>query len=654
MFRRLLQSLPRLGRLEKVFLALLALNGVAWVVGRPFPGVELLNLAGYAVGLVLLIQLLRRAARQILWRVRNRMIVLFLFIGLVPLLLVTALVALSGYVLIGQVAVHIATADLERRMARLHGLANALAWTLAATDAVRQQEWIDTWMERAGGGWPGLQVWTEREDQPADPESPREALRGFRGIVRRQGRLYLATHASTGTGRGPLPGSSRRLTSVEVIVLQPLTSAFLASLAPGLGRVTVVSKTRQLIIAAPPRATFPGPAYQLDYEIVWGTAPFQAAGWSEDDQTTEEVQWRIETRPSALYGRLFGQGVQIAQGVTAGFLALGTIFLIVELVSLVTGISITRTVTRSVHGLYEGTQKVNKGIFSHRIPLEGHDQLTELAGSFNSMTESIERLIEESKERQRMASELEIAREVQGQLFPKAPPQLRTLEILGVCHAAQMVSGDYFDFIKLSDDRLALAIGDVAGKGISGALLMASIQSMLRTQLSAEGGRPGRESDDGVWRFPAAQLVSQLNLQLYQNTSPEKYATFFFGAYDDRHSILTYTNAGHLPPVLIRNGEPQRLEVNGLVVGAFPFATYEQTEIALQPGDLLVGFTDGATEPENEFVEEFGEERLIELLIRNRQRPVREIIEEVIQAVSRWTGRPELQDDMTLLVARRL
>jgi sigma-B regulation protein RsbU (phosphoserine phosphatase) len=157
-----------------------------------------------------------------------------------------------------------------------------------------------------------------------------------------------------------------------------------------------------------------------------------------------------------------------------------------------------------------------------------------------------------------------------------------------------------------------------------------------------------------VWRFPAAQLVAQLNLQLYQNTSPEKYATFFFGAYDDRHSILTYTNAGHLPPVLIRNGEPTRLEVNGLVVGAFPFATYEQTEIALLPGDLLVGFTDGATEPENEFVEEFGEERLIELLLRNRQRPVREIIEEVIQAVSRWTGRPELQDDMTLLVARRL
>jgi sigma-B regulation protein RsbU (phosphoserine phosphatase) len=249
-----------------------------------------------------------------------------------------------------------------------------------------------------------------------------------------------------------------------------------------------------------------------------------------------------------------------------------------------------------------------------------------------------------------MASELQIAREVQEQLFPKAPPVMKTLEVLGVCHAARMVSGDYFDFVKLADDRLALAVGDVAGKGISGALLMASIQSALRTQLSAEPGGPA--GADG--RFPTARLVSQLNLQLYHNTTPEKYATFFFGVYDDRHSVLTYTNAGHLPPVLIRDGQPQRLAVNGLMVGAFPFATYEQTEIALEPEDLLVVFTDGATEPENDFAEEFGEERLIELLIRHRRRPPREIIEEVIRAVSQWTGRPELQDDMTLLVARRL
>jgi sigma-B regulation protein RsbU (phosphoserine phosphatase) len=637
--------MPRLGRLEKVALGLVALNGLLWVVGRPFPGSELLRLAGYVAALALLIRFLRLAARHVLWRVRNRMIVLFLFIGLVPLLLVTALVGLAGYVLIGQVAVHIATAELDRREARLQGLANALAFNLTAPEG-RRPEGVDGFLKRAAANWPGLLVWARGSGRFDELEPPRSELRGARGLVRRQGRLYLVAYAA-----GP-PGSPAG--RIELAVLQPLTEAYLSNVEPGLGRLSVYSRARQVTLAAASRATLTEPAYSLDYEIVWGTAPFTIPGWTEADQTNEEVQLRIQTRPAAVYRRLFGQGVEVAQGVTGAFLILGTLFLVVELISLVTGISITRTVTESVHELYEGTQKVNQGIFSHRIPLMGHDQLAELARSFNSMTESIERLIEESKERERLASELAIAREVQAQLFPKTSPKLRTLEVLGVCHAARMVSGDYFDFVQLSDDRLALAIGDVAGKGISGALLMASIQSMLRTQLSSESGRSGREGETGVWRFPTASLVSQLNLQLYQNTTPEKYATFFFGAYDDRHGVLTYTNAGHLPPVLIRDGEARRLGVNGLVVGAFPFATYDQAEIELRPNDLLVGFTDGATEPENEFTEEFGEERLIELLVRHRSRPPREIIEEVIRAVSRWTGRPELQDDMTLLIARRL
>lgn len=621
-------AIPRLGRLEHVFLALLALNGLAWAAARPFPGRELLPLALYGAGLALLVKLLRISARRILWRVRNRMIVLFLFIGLVPLLLVTALVGLAGYVLIGQMAVHIAGAELDRRMARLQGLVNAAAWMQASGDPARRSEWMKTFQERTAAEWPGLQVSTALEPR-------KQGLRGLRGIVRRQGRYYLAAASAGG---------------LELALLQPLTTAYLTELEKGLGRVSLYSRSRQLLVAAASRPALPEPAYRFDYEVVWRTAPSVVPGWADGDQSDEEIQLQVQTRPAAVYRRLFGEGTRLAEGVTGGFLILGIVFLIAELVSLVSGISITQTLTRSVHELYEGTQKVNRGDFSYRIRHVGHDQLGELAASFNRMTESIERLIEESKERQRMASELQIAREVQEQLFPKAPPVMKTLEVLGVCHAARMVSGDYFDFVKLADDRLALAVGDVAGKGISGALLMASIQSALRTQLSAEPGGPA--GADG--RFPTARLVSQLNLQLYHNTTPEKYATFFFGVYDDRHSVLTYTNAGHLPPVLIRDGQPQRLAVNGLMVGAFPFATYEQTEIALEPEDLLVVFTDGATEPENDFAEEFGEERLIELLIRHRRRPPREIIEEVIRAVSQWTGRPELQDDMTLLVARRL
>jgi sigma-B regulation protein RsbU (phosphoserine phosphatase) len=150
-----------------------------------------------------------------------------------------------------------------------------------------------------------------------------------------------------------------------------------------------------------------------------------------------------------------------------------------------------------------------------------------------------------------------------------------------------------------------------------------------------------------------SHLVSQLNQQLYADTSPEKYATFYLGVYDEATSTLTYTNAGHLPPVLVRDAAASRLEVNGMVVGAFPFARYDESQVKLEPGDLTVFFTDGITEPENAYGEMFGEDRLVDIVVRNAHRADREIIDSIMQAVQEWTGAGELQDDMTLLVMRR-
>jgi sigma-B regulation protein RsbU (phosphoserine phosphatase) len=148
-------------------------------------------------------------------------------------------------------------------------------------------------------------------------------------------------------------------------------------------------------------------------------------------------------------------------------------------------------------------------------------------------------------------------------------------------------------------------------------------------------------------------VVSQLNHQLYADTAPEKYATFFLGVYEEASSILTYTNAGHLPPALIREGKAQRLEINGMVVGAFAFATYEESRLPLRSGDLLVFFTDGVTEPENAYGEMFDEDRLMDLLVKNAHLDEAEIVQTVSHAVHQWTGSDELQDDMTLLLVRR-
>jgi sigma-B regulation protein RsbU (phosphoserine phosphatase) len=287
-----------------------------------------------------------------------------------------------------------------------------------------------------------------------------------------------------------------------------------------------------------------------------------------------------------------------------------------------------------------------QGDFSHRIEIHGKDQLAELGVSFNRMTENLARLLTVAKEKERLQSEIEIAREVQNQLYPRVTPQTESLRLTAVCRPARIVSGDYYDYELALDKRVALAIGDVAGKGISAALLMATLQSSLRTQLNTHVNGDGPPS--------AARLVSQLNQYLYANTSPEKYTTLCLGLYDEATGSFVYTNGGHLPPALVRRDVVTRLDVNGTVVGAFPFAEYGESRIALEPGDLLVFFTDGVTEPENEYGEMFGEERFLDLLARNAHLGEDEIVRTVIESVRAWTGSDELQDDMTLLLARRV
>jgi sigma-B regulation protein RsbU (phosphoserine phosphatase) len=147
-------------------------------------------------------------------------------------------------------------------------------------------------------------------------------------------------------------------------------------------------------------------------------------------------------------------------------------------------------------------------------------------------------------------------------------------------------------------------------------------------------------------------MVAQLNRQLYESTAPEKYATFFFGIYDENSRILTYTNAGHLSPLLICGGNVATLEVTGTVVGLFPKLTYEEQSVRICANDLLIAYTDGITEPENAYGEEFGAERLAEQVLKNQNAEPSEIVAKVMESVKHWSGAPELPDDMTVVIAR--
>jgi len=298
--------------------------------------------------------------------------------------------------------------------------------------------------------------------------------------------------------------------------------------------------------------------------------------------------------------------------------------------------------------------------------VKSDDQLADLGHSFNSMTASIEKLILEQKEKQRLENELAIAQEVQNQLFPRQFSELESLEVHGFCRPARTVSGDYYDFLSASSHKMILAVGDISGKGISAALLMATIHSAVRAYTveslpqmrepvavgAVSGtGRVMATWPEGIEVSPGA-LLGLLNHQLYESTPAEKYATLFLGIYDGRNRRLTYSNGGHLPPILIgKDGSVRRLEAGGTVVGLFDAMMYEEGSVEMHPGELFLAYSDGVTEPENDFGE-FGEQRLIDLVRDNRQLPLPQISQLVTTAVDNWIGDNEQPDDVTLVLAR--
>jgi sigma-B regulation protein RsbU (phosphoserine phosphatase) len=350
-----------------------------------------------------------------------------------------------------------------------------------------------------------------------------------------------------------------------------------------------------------------------------------------------------------LHGHIFTSLGELRGSYVILFVLLGIVFLSIEGAALFTGIVLTRRITTAVADLYRATQYVQSADFSHRVQVERRDQLGELGESFNKMTSSISELIEEENKRRRLENEISIAREVQNQLFPQKLPSVPGVEIDAICKAARSVSGDYYDFIRISPTRLGIALADISGKGISAALLMANVQAALRSDVLRY-----RDGHSGVSPEPidTAEIVSHLNLHLFRNTSNERYATFFFGVYDALTRQLHYTNAGHLPPIYICGNSVRRLETGGMVVGLFNDVPFEQGAVEIEHGGILVAYSDGLIEPENVYGEEFGTERLIEVATRNRGQSPHVIADAMMRAAEEWSGSPEQADDMTVIVMR--
>jgi sigma-B regulation protein RsbU (phosphoserine phosphatase) len=638
-----------------------------WGRGLSFPAV-----------LLALVLLFRFVRQRVLWRLRNRLIVTYVFIGVIPVVLLLIIFGLAGYFLAGQFATFLATADLRSQVSSLAAANNEIAAQVAA--------------ELRNGVLPDRAAERLRLSDRLAQEAQRSVSFWFRG------REYVVRSArASALASAPPPWITRDLTNnksgefhdiaaasaelrlvalraipvgadrVIVASSDPFDSALVTRIAQGLGSIAVYRPGGESEAPLARGGSLPAPQNYFDGAFSFAT-PLQLRDWQTGADRTGTFLLFVTTRNSLLYSRLGATLGEVSNYILIALFVVAGFFAVIELVALLVGVRLTRTVTLSVSELYKSTQAVNRGDFTRRIPIRSADQLAALEGSFNSMTTSLQKLLAEQKEKQRIESELAIAQEVQNQLFPHEVAQLKSLELYGVCRPARTVSGDYYDFLPLAPEQVAIAVGDISGKGISAALLMATLHSAVRSFLvlhsrevaaqpalaAAVAGMASRRTSngDGCLELAPAQWLELLNTHLYRSTPQSKYATLFVGEYNGATRQLTYSNGGHLTPLIISpDGRLRRLEAGGMVIGLFDNMQYEQESVELSRGDIFLAYSDGITEPENEFGE-FGEDRLIDLVREHAAQPLERIADETLTAVTDWIGGAEQPDDMTVVLAR--
>jgi phosphoserine phosphatase RsbU/P len=664
--RRLVAVLRRLSRLDRIGIGVIALYALVRIVGRLIAGVlpltSFLGFLSVVAAIYLFVRLIIFVRTKALWRLRNRLIVAYIFMAVVPVILLFAMAGLSAYLLELQIGAHLLRDDLNNRITILAADADAIAAALnrepdlkmdepvspestATVDPALQRPNVAKIIAAAQSEWPDLRVFLNHGQQLVRSS----AGRPFAGLAEFRGQLWFAAAVTLTGPHGKatllavapitpalLNGLPSKLGPIELTLLEPSSEVTQGGISFDFGSTRYVVGQR---IASSSRTIAP-PTQPFDIRVS-GAATLEAIRADLGPETEERpVLARYWFRLSVVNKDLLTSVGAVWPALVIGLGVAGVIFLLLEIAALITGIVMTRTITGSVADLYEGTLHVRRGDFAHRISVRQHDQLGALADSFNEMTGSISELIEEQRQKQRLEHEVSIAHEVQQQLFPSIFPKVSGLELAAICRPARVVSGDYYDFVSLGPSRVGIAIADISGKGIFAALLMASLQAALRSIALADG------------HGCTANIVSRVNTHLFVNTSDDRYATLFYAVYDAQAKTLTYTNAGHLAPILITNGRTEQLSEGGTVVGLFENPGYTERTLDVKPGSLLVAFSDGITETENVYGEEFGIERLKTEVMRQRGIPVSRLAECLVTAAEQWAGTPEQADDMTVVIAR--
>ena len=605
--------------------------------------------------------------RRLLWRVRVKLLLSYLFLGVGPLVLVLAFALAGAVVLYDTLAAYLVRQGLDDVVAEVQLIAVTTAAEIGrnpsaagAVVEVRYANWSPQFPQLSflvlpaaglvlpaaglalpeGGGATSAAAtsgpWAHARAPVALPAwVPTSG--GFSGIVLSASEASPDRARATPIIRAMVPAANGRL---MVIVDLPVGDQVAARVAERTGARITGMEVQASVNAAREASTSLPASRPFDRTIAF----LEVKSWETGQP--EQLGLSLEAPVSLLSSRIAAaQSAQSGANVNAGLInlliVLAVLFAIIQGSALVMGSALARSITNAVHELATGTERVRAGDFTHRIRVDSPDQLGDLAGSFNRMSASIEQLLHVQREKQRLDDELRIARDIQKSLLPVRPPAMPGLKVADLCEPAREVGGDYYDFFELGPRQLGVLIADVSGKGTSAALYMAELKGLM---LALSHTEPSPR-----------KLLITVNHLLAEHLDNRSFITATYAVIDLERMTLTFARAGHTP--LVINGEA--LIPSGMVLGLrlpgaakrFDSVLDEHTQ-ALSPGDLIVLYTDGITEATDASGEMFGDEGLARVLAGAGGLDPAAIRERVVREVRSFVGDAEPHDDMTMVIVR--
>ncbi len=633
------------------------------------PGVARVLSSAGTIGLVISFsyfvwRLAALSRRRLLWRVRRRLILSYVFFGGVPALLIVGLFVLGLWPVSMSVSAYLFRDGYDDVAEDARLQARSAAADIARMPVLAQQV-IDRVQQNVRSRYPSISLvfLPESGDGGAPPRAgrwdhvePPDALPawiradGFAGAVA----IPPADAADEWriTIRVVAPAAGPKGRAGSVILDVPLDEEVMQRLHDQTGVtggdiwVGESGDSQSVVTGVPGQGG--GGLFSTSIVVI------DCADWTSGNRKRAHIALRY--RVSEVYNKLTSaQSLTVRDRplgeVLIGILvAVAVLFLIIQMAALAMGLTLARSITRSIHELFTGTERVRLGDFSHRINIQTNDQLGELAASFNQMTGSIENLLQTAAEKKRMEEELRIARQIQMSLLPRGPLDIPGLGITALCVPAREVGGDYYDFFPLGEQRLGVLIADVSGKGTSAALYMAELKGLVLA-LSQRHESP-------------RELLVEVNRILSETLDSRSFITMTYAVIDLTAGRMTYCRAGHTPLIFLPGPASPRpgarvLIPNGMVVGLqLPGASHKFEElldedtVPLHAGDVIVLYTDGITEAMNVSSELFGESRLSRIVEEHGHLESVELRERILREIEAFVGGADQHDDMTMILLK--